>query len=119
MTQSVTLFPSEPLRRPVLVAQARFHIGQMVRHAQADFVAVVMDVDAEYAGQADHVSAVWRHQPFYRLLVSAPDRNLLIYAPEDMLESHGEGQELAEEDREALFVSDAAGHWVPLGQVIQ
>lgn len=103
---------------PVVEARAQFRIGQLVRHAAAGFVAVVMDVDPEYAGQANDTGDVDRYQPFYRLLVEGSEGHVLIYAAQDVLACHQQGRELDQYDRDKLFISDAAGHLAPLGQSI-
>ncbi len=118
MTQNLPHVSLSPRTGPVGEIRARFHIGQLVRHAAAGFVAVIMDVDPEYAGLAEDTGDFQRHQPFYRLLVEGSDGQVLIYAPEEALSCHQTGGELNPRDRELLFFSDAAGHLAPLGQSI-
>ena len=100
------------------VVQARFRIGQLVTHAQAGFVGVVMDIDPSYAGKDQELGEIEPHQPFYRLLVAGSQGHVLIYAPEDSLTGHVEGQELHQRERDQLFTSDAVGHLTPRGQTL-
>ncbi len=61
-------------RRPIIMPQARFAIGEVVRHRLFDFRGVIFDVDPEFANSDEWYAAIPeeirppKDQPFYHLL---------------------------------------------------
>jgi heat shock protein HspQ len=92
---------------------ARFSIGQVVRHREAAFRGVVLDVDAAYAGPAGQTGAVSPDQPFYSVFVREDDGGgFVAYAAQDALLD--DPDVLSPEDARRWFTIDAAGHHAPL-----
>lgn len=92
---------------------AKFGLGQVVRHRDAAFRGVVVDVDATYAGPAGELGPDDRNQPFYRVLAVGPETGFLIYAAEGVLEHDPDLSPLAKLDQAAWFTVDAAGRHAP------
>lgn len=99
-------------------ALARFALGQIVRHRDAAFRGVVVDVDPEYAGDPGDTGAISPKQPFYRVLVPADDGGFLAYAPEDQLEHDPDIAPISSLDERRWFTVDARGHHAPRSQAI-
>jgi heat shock protein HspQ len=105
------------MRRVVLVwmtriHNARFAIGQIVRHRDDAFRGVVMDVDHAYDGPADETGLVAADQPFYRVYALGDEGGFVAYAAEGVLE---DGQSiLLPDDASRWFTTDGRGHHAPL-----
>lgn len=97
---------------------ARFGLGQIVRHRDAAFRGVVIDVDPVFAGQPGDTGAVSPDQPFYQVLALGPDGGFIAYAAEDALEHDPELVRLADADERRWFTSDGRGHHAPQGHAI-
>ncbi len=97
---------------------AKFALGQIVRHRDAAFQGVVVDVDAAYAGGADEPGPDRRDQPFYRVLAMGADAGFLVYAAEDVLEHDPGAAALTDAEQAHWFTVDANGHRAPRSQPI-
>lgn len=97
---------------------AKFGLGQIVRHREAAFRGVVVDVDAVYAGPANEPGPNERDQPFYRVLATGVDAGFLIYAAEAVLEHDPEIAPLTEFEQSRWFTIDRDGHHAPRAQPI-
>ncbi len=95
-----------------LVQTARFSIGQVVRHRDAAFRGVVLDVDPAYAGPAGQSGTTAPDQPFYSVFVSETDGGFVAYAAEDALRD--DPDRLSRADERRWFTIDEAGHHAPL-----
>jgi heat shock protein HspQ len=95
---------------------AKFALGQIVRHRNAEFQGVVVDVDPAYAGPADAPGPDLRDQPFYRVLAIGADAGFLIYAAETVLEHDPNVSPLSASDHAAWFNVDALGRLAPRSQ---
>ena len=79
--------------RPVLppVAQARFDIGDVVKHRHFEFRGVVFDVDPVFTNSEDWYEAIpeairpRKDQPFYHLLAENADSNYVAYVSQQNL----------------------------------
>lgn len=99
-------------------SSARFGLGQIVRHRDAAFRGVVIDVDPVYAGLPGETGHISPDQPFYRILALGSDGGFVIYASEDSLEHDPELAKLAREDESRWFTVDARGRHAPKEQAI-
>lgn len=97
---------------------AKFALGQIVRHREASFRGVVVDVDAAYAGPADEPGPEHRDQPFYRVLAMGSDSGFLVYAAEAVLEHDPDVAPLSAADQAQWFTMDGLGHIAPRAQPI-
>ena len=95
---------------------AKFALGQIVRHRDAEFQGVVIDVDPAYAGPADAPGPDLRDQPFYRVLAIGEDAGFLIYAAETVLEHETGLSPLSASDHAEWFNVDALGRLAPRSQ---
>lgn len=75
------------------IAEARFGIGEVVRHRTHPFRGVIFDVDAEYANTEEWWEAIpeekrpARNQPFYHVLAENDDTAYIAYVSQQNLES--------------------------------
>jgi heat shock protein HspQ len=71
--------------------EAKFTIGQIVRHRHFPFRGVIFDVDAEFANTEEWLAAIpepirpRRDQPFYRLLAENAESHYEAYVSEQNL----------------------------------
>jgi heat shock protein HspQ len=89
--------PFEPFERCLPVAQkidipeARFAIGDVVRHRIFDFRGVVFDVDPVFANSEEWYEAIpeamrpSKDQPFYHLLAENAETNYIAYVSQQNL----------------------------------
>ncbi|WGM30429.1 heat shock protein HspQ [Brevundimonas sp. NIBR11] len=97
---------------------AKFGLGQIVRHREASFRGVIVDVDAAYAGPDGEPGPDDRDQPFYRVLAMGESAGFLIYAAEDVLEHDPDIAPLSEDEQARWFAMDGLGHIAPRAQPI-
>lgn len=98
---------------------AKFGLGQIVRHRDAAFRGVVMDVDPSYAGDPDAPGPEDPGQPFYRVFVIGAEGGFVAYAAEEVLEYDPEVMPLSKADEQRWFTVDAQGRHAPKSQAIQ
>src|SRR5215813_5704155 len=89
--------PTEPFERlpgtirSLDMPQARFAIGEVVRHRIFDFRGVIFDVDAEFANTEEWYEAIpealrpRRDQPFYHLLAENSETAYVAYVSQQNL----------------------------------
>ena len=89
--------PIEPLDRsrsmipPLDMPEARFAIGEVVRHRIFDFRGVIFDVDAEFANTDEWYEAIpetlrpRKDQPFYHLLAKNSETAYVAYVSQQNL----------------------------------
>src|SRR3954449_11038528 len=93
--------PFEPLERssgtdrtidiPIDIPQARFGIGEVVRHKMFDFRGVIFDVDAVFANSDEWYEAIpeplrpSKDQPFYHLLAENSESSYIAYVSQQNL----------------------------------
>lgn len=93
----------------MLLAQAKFTIGQVVRHRKHPFRGVVFDVDPEFANTEEW----WRSmpeetrprkdQPFYHLLAENEDSYYVAYVSEQNLVADETGEPVEHPEVPVLF----------------
>ena len=97
---------------------AKFGLGQIVRHRDAAFRGVVIDIDASYAGLPGETGEVRPDQPFYQVLAIGPDGGFVAYAAETALEHDPELSALTREAETRWFTVDAQGRHAPRAHAI-
>ncbi|MBN8528419.1 MAG: heat shock protein HspQ [Caulobacterales bacterium] len=97
---------------------AKFCLGQIVRHRDAAFRGVVMDVDASYAGDPAAPGPDKPAQPFYRVFVMGTEGGFVAYAAEEVLETDPDVTPLSATDQHRWFTVDAQGRHAPKSQPI-
>ncbi|HYC96384.1 heat shock protein HspQ [Brevundimonas sp.] len=97
---------------------AKFGLGQIVRHREAAFRGVVIDVDPVFAGQPGETGAISPDQPFYQVLALGDEGGFIAYASEDSLEQDPELVAMTRDAEQRWFTVDANGRHAPRSQAI-
>lgn len=97
---------------------ARFGLGQIVRHLDAAFRGVVIDVDPVFAGRPGDTGGIAPDQPFYQILAVGPEGGFIAYAPESLLERDPNGSSMARVDEARWFTIDDHGRHAPKAHAI-
>lgn len=97
---------------------AKFGLGQIVRHREAAFRGVVIDVDPVFAGNPADTGAISPDQPFYQVLALGAEGGFVAYAPEDALEHDPELTTVTREAESRWFTVDARGRHAPKAHAI-
>jgi heat shock protein HspQ len=80
-----------------VAAQAKYALGEVVRHRKHPFRGVIFDVDPEFANTEEWYDAIpekarpRRDQPFYHLLAENDDSYYVAYVSEQNLVPDGRG----------------------------
>ena len=80
-----------PVARKIIIPEARFGIGDVVRHRIFDFRGVIFDVDPVFANSEEWYEAIpealrpSRDQPFYHLLAENAETNYVAYVSQQNL----------------------------------
>src|SRR5215210_3341598 len=80
-----------PMDRPIIMPEARFAIGEVVRHRLFDFRGVIFDVDPEFANSDEWYDAIPeairppKDQPFYHLLAENAESAYTAYVSQQNL----------------------------------
>lgn len=97
---------------------AKFGLGQIVRHREAAFRGVVIDVDPVFAGKPGETGEISPLQPFYQVLALGEEGGFVAYAPEDALEHDPELASVAREAETRWFTVDREGRYAPKSHAI-
>ncbi|HYC74534.1 heat shock protein HspQ [Brevundimonas sp.] len=97
---------------------AKFGLGQIVRHREAAFRGVVIDVDPVFAGKAGETGEISPDQPFYQVLALGVGGGFVAYAPEDALEHDPELTAVTREAETRWFTVDRNGRHAPKSHAI-
>lgn len=98
---------------------AKFGIGEVVRHKVFPFRGVVFDVDPEFANTEEWWNAIpaevrpSKDQPFYHLLAENADTEYVAYVSEQNLEHDTSDEPLRNPHVRQIFVQEPAGHYRP------
>ena len=101
----------------MLKAQAKFHLGQVVRHKRHPFRGVIFDIDPEFANTQDWYDSIpeearpSKDQPFYHLLAENDQSYYVAYVSEQNLLADETGQPVDHPDLPDLFGDFQAGHY--------
>lgn len=89
--------------------EAKFSIGQVVRHKLFPFRGVVFDVDPEFSNTEEWLAAIPepvrpdRNQPFYHLFAENSDSHYVAYVSEQNLIADDSGEPVEHPEIELLF----------------
>jgi len=98
-------------------AEARFGIGDIVRHRLFDFRGVVFDIDPVFANSEDWYEAIPkdlqppRDQPFYHLLAENEDSSYVAYVSQQNLMDDSAGGPIDHPSVTELFEAFADGRY--------
>ncbi len=101
----------------MLETQAKFNIGQVVRHRKHPFRGVVFDIDAEFANTDEWYNAIpaearpSKAQPFYHLLAENDQTYYVAYVSEQNLVPDHSGEPVTHPDLPDLFGEFRDGHY--------
>lgn len=93
----------------MLKTQAKYHLGQIVRHRKHPFRGVVFDVDPRFDNTEAWYEAIpeesrpRRDQPFYHLLAENEDSYYVAYVSEQNLMPDDSGEPVGHPDLADLF----------------
>jgi heat shock protein HspQ len=79
------------MARAISIPEARFGIGDVVRHKIFDFRGVIFDVDPEFANSEEWYEAIpealrpSKEQPFYHLLAENAESSYVAYVSQQNL----------------------------------
>lgn len=98
---------------------AKFQIGQVVRHRVFPFRGVIFDVDPEYANTEEWWNAIpaeirpSKDQPFYHLLAENDETEYVAYVSEQNLISDESGTPVRHSQVNAFFDPASVGQYTP------
>ncbi len=93
----------------MLKTQAKYRLGQVVRHRRHPFRGVVFDVDAEFANTEEWYAAIpeearpAKDQPFYHLLAENDQSYYIAYVSEQNLVPDMSGEPIEHPDLHEMF----------------
>ncbi|WP_066560349.1 heat shock protein HspQ [Croceicoccus bisphenolivorans] len=99
------------------VSEARFAIGDIVRHRLHDFRGVVFDIDPVFANSEEWYESIpqesrpTREQPFYHLFAENDDSSYIAYVSQQNLIEDGEGGPVDHPSIEMVFGNFLDGHY--------
>lgn len=91
MSQTDRFFSMTDASNPVAMPQARFAIGEVVKHRLFDFRGVIFDVDPIFANSEEWYESIpeeirpAKDQPFYHLLAENADSSYVAYVSQQNL----------------------------------
>lgn len=97
--------------------EAKFSIGQVVRHKVFPFRGVIFDVDAEFANTEEWLDAIpepirpSKDQPFYHLLAENSENHYVAYVSEQNLQLDDSGDPVDHPQLDALFDMQDDGNY--------
>ncbi|HCL67036.1 MAG TPA: heat shock protein HspQ [Rhizobium sp.] len=100
-------------------SNAKFGIGEVVRHKFFPFRGVVFDVDPEFSNSEEWWNAIpaevrpSRDQPFYHLLAENSETEYVAYVSEQNLEHDNSDEPLRNPQVHQIFVEEQAGRYKP------
>ena len=99
--------------------EARFAIGQVVRHRFFPFRGIIFDVDIEFSNTEDWWLSIpeeirpSKDQPFYHLLAENEDTEYVAYVSEQNLLPDESGEPVRHSQVAEIFVKDKGGGYRP------
>ncbi len=93
----------------MLIAKAKYNVGQVVRHKNFPFRGVVFDVDAEFGNSEEWWAAIpkkirpKKEQPYYHLLAENDDSYYVAYVSEQNLILDDSGKPVGHPEVHAMF----------------
>jgi len=107
----------------VLTRQARFSIGDVVRHRLHPFRGVIYDVDPTFSNTEEWYESIpeevrpKRDQPYYHLLAENEEATYEAYVSEQNLLPDESGEPCRHPLIGTLFEGHSEGHYTPLGEI--
>ncbi len=98
-------------------AEARFSIGEVVRHRMFDFRGVIFDIDPVFANSEEWYESIpaeqrpSKDQPFYHLLAENEDSSYVAYVSQQNLLTDEEGGPVDHPGVAQLFEDFAGGKY--------
>lgn len=98
-------------------AEARYGIGDVVKHRLFDFRGVIFDIDPVFANSEEWYEAIpqdmrpTREQPFYHLLAENDDSSYVAYVSQENLLGDSEGGPVIHPTVSQLFEDFADGRY--------
>jgi heat shock protein HspQ len=102
------------------IRQAKFRIGQVVRHRHHPFRGVIFDVDPEFDNTEEWYQAIpaemrpRKDQPFYHLLAENEETEYVAYVSEQNLLEDSSGEPLRHPQLGEFFERTDDGGYAPL-----
>ena len=99
------------------ISQARFGVGEVVRHRMFPFRGVVFDVDPEFANTEEWWQSIpedirpTKDQPFYHLLAENEDNSYVAYVSEQNLLPDDSGEPVGHPQASLIFESFHEGQY--------
>jgi heat shock protein HspQ len=105
------------MARKIDMPQARFAIGDVVRHKMFDFRGVIFDVDPYFANTEEWYQAIpeplrpSRDQPFYHLLAENAESSYIAYVSQQNLVADESDEPIDHPAIESMFVGIEGGRY--------
>ena len=102
------------------IHQAKFNIGQVVKHRIFSFRGVIYDVDPEFDNSDEWYDSIpvdvrpRKDQPFYHLLAENSETSYIAYVSEQNLVVDTTGDPVTHPDLDSWFLEIERGVYVPL-----
>ncbi|HEX5780129.1 MAG TPA: heat shock protein HspQ [Xanthobacteraceae bacterium] len=102
--------------------QAKYSIGQVVRHRVYPFRGVVFDVDPTFSNTDEWYEAIpedirpTKDQPFYHLLAENAESEYIAYVSEQNLIPDTSGEPIRHSELDERFAADDTGGYRARGQ---
>ncbi len=107
------------LLQPMEMREAKFGIGQVVRHRRYPFRGVIFDVDPTFANTEEWWRSIpaesrpRRDQPFYHLLAENAETTYIAYVSEQNLLEDLSGKPCRHPQVDEMFGEYRDGHYAP------
>ncbi|MEM7303068.1 MAG: heat shock protein HspQ [Pseudomonadota bacterium] len=101
-----------------MIRQAKFQIGQVVKHRVYPFRGVVFDVDPEFDNTDEWYDAIpaeirpSKDQPFYHLFAENEETEYIAYVSEQNLLPDESGEPVRHPQIDEIFAQDDDGNYV-------
>ncbi len=101
-----------------MIREAKFQIGQVVRHRVYDFRGVVFDVDPQFSNTEEWYQSIpeavrpIKEQPFYHLLAENDESQYVAYVSEQNLLNDTSGIPVGHPQIEDIFILNENGEYV-------
>jgi heat shock protein HspQ len=98
------------------ISNAKFQIGQVVRHRHYPFRGVVFDIDAVFANTEEWYESIpaeirpHKDQPFYHLFAENDETEYIAYVSEQNLLPDNSGEPVRHPQVAEVFVRDGKGY---------
>ena len=117
MSRTERFTPVRKMQIPAQFPQARFAIGDVVRHKLLDFRGVVFDVDPVFANSEEWYEAIpealrpSKDQPFYHLLAENAEQSYIAYVSQQNLVPDGSGEPVDHPAIAGIFDAYSGGRY--------